>query len=523
MSSPLRSPHPDVVVPDRSLIDHLLGDLGEDADRTALVDGARSLTFRELRALVDSAATGLAARVGPGEVAALVAPNSIGFVVAFLGALRAGVTVTPVNVLATADEVARQVTDSGAQVVLASGAYSSTALEAVELAGPGPGAAVVLEDALADWSSLPAYVGEPVTAPATHLAVLPYSSGTTGRPKGVMLTHRNLVANLAQIEELLAVGRESVLLGVLPFSHIYGMTVVLHLALRRRATLVVVPRFDLEAVLGLVEQHRMTHLFVAPPVVLALAKSPEVDAHDLSSVAVVLSGAAPLDEALASAVADRLDCQVRQAYGMSEMSPVSHLAPVSAHLPASSVGWTVPNMSIRLVDVATGADIEPPTEGVSTPGELCCSGPNVMAGYLGNEAETRDSIDELGYLHTGDIATVSADGVVRIVDRLKELIKYKGYQVAPAELEGLLLGHPDIADAAVVGIAQGTTGDEWPKAFVVPSAGASLDAEQVITYVADRVAPYKKVRIVEFVDAIPKSASGKILRRELRTPAPATI
>ena len=500
-------PHPDVVVPDLSLTAYLFENLGTAADRLALVDGTRRLTFGELRSRVDAFATGLAERVRPGEVVALLASNSTEFVVAFLGALRAGVVVTPVNVLATAEEVSRQATGAGARLLLAASGLTQVAGAAARLAGLESDAVLVLEDELVRCAGLPPYAGEPVPSPGTHLAVLPYSSGTTGQHKGVMLTHRSLVANVAQIEGLLAVGPESVLLAVLPFSHIYGMTVVLHLALRRRAALVVMPRFELGTALDLVEAHRITHLFVAPRSYVAypaqsgvnvftptstastLGKSPEVDGRDLSSVRVVLSGAAPLDDALASSVAARLDCDVRQAYGMSEMSPVSHIAPVAAHLPASSVGWTVPNMRIRLVDIETGEEIGTPAEGVSRPGELCCAGPNLIAGYLNDEAATRASVDELGYLHTGDVATVSADGVVTIVDRFKELIKYKGYQVAPAELEGVLLTHPDIVDAAVIGIPRGDFGDEWPMAYVVRVDGSTLTEECVMAYIAARVAP----------------------------------
>jgi 4-coumarate--CoA ligase len=372
-----------------------------------------------------------------------------------------------------------------------------------------PGAVTLL-------GSEPALEAETVSDPRRHVAVLPYSSGTTGRPKGVMLTHRNLVANIAQISGLLGVGSDSTVLGVLPFSHIYGMTVVLNLALRQRAALVAVPRFELEPFLKLVEDHGATHLFVAPPIVLALGKSEAVARYSLDSLELLVSGAAPLDEALALAVAKRLGCEVRQAYGMSEMSPVSHVAPIGVEVEPSSVGWTVPNMSCRLLDPATGEVIPIPEVGASRPGELCCAGPNIMAGYLGRPDATSETIDADGYLHTGDIATVSADGAVTIVDRIKELIKYKGYQVAPAELEGILLTHPDVADAAVVGVVDASTGEELPKAFVVCAEGRLLTAEDVITFVADRVAPYKKVRLVEFIDRVPKSPSGKILRRQLR-------
>jgi acyl-CoA synthetase (AMP-forming)/AMP-acid ligase II len=339
---------------------------------------------------------------------------------------------------------------------------------------------------------------------SSDTAVLPYSSGTTGRAKGVVLTHRNLVANVLQFTATTRVTDATVLLAVLPLFHIYGMTVLMNHALLTRAPLVTMPRFDLAEFLRLVERHRVTTLYVAPPTALLLAKSPAVEGADLSSVELLFSGAAPLDGDLARAVAERLGCAVVQGYGMTEMSPVSHAVPHGWDLDPASVGVPLPNVECRLVDPATGRDAER--------GELWCRGPNVMSGYLDNPEATAATLDAEGWLHTGDVATVTPDGVFTIVDRVKELIKYKGYQVPPAELEALLLTHPAIDDAAVVG-ARDAEGEEIPKAFVV---AAGLSADDVMGFVAERIAPHKKVRRVEFVDAIPKSASGKILRTVLR-------
>ena len=356
--------------------------------------------------------------------------------------------------------------------------------------------------------------------PATHLAVLPYSSGTTGTAKGVMLTHRNLVANVARSAPMVGVTADDRVLAVLPFFHIYGMTVLLNIALAQRTTLVTVARFDLADFLGLIQSERITYVFIAPPIAVALAKHPLVAEFDLSSLRTVFSGAAPLDGIVGGAVAERLNCEVLQGYGMTEMtemSPVSHAMPRGrTHIPLNSVGLTVPNRQCRIVDPLTGDDIEIPTVGVSEPGELLRRGPNVMFGYLGNDEATLVTLDAEGFLHTGDIATVSAEGFVSVVDRLKELIKYKGYQVAPAELEALLLGHPQIADAAVIGVID-ANGEEVPKAFLKLQPEATLTGEDVMIWVAERVAPHKKVRQVEMIDFIPKSASGKILRKDLRS------
>ena len=529
------SPFPPVRIPDVSLYDYLFGGLDDapgDRDRLAFVDvpsGAR-VGYGELRDRVLSTAGALAARgVRPGDVVALYAPNSPEFAVAFHGILRAGAAATTLPTLATAEDVARQLTSSGAVALLADPALAAAASAGAEAAGLPADRVILLRDP-GDGSPyghpvLTALLAERAPAPelhldpATHVAALPYSSGTTGRAKGVRLSHRNLVANLAQVEGLLGVGREDTVIAVLPFFHIYGLTVLLNLALRTRSRLVTMPRFDLETFLVTIERERVTFAFIAPPIAVALAKHPAVDAHDVSSLRVVFSGAAPLDGGLGRALERRLGVVVVQGYGMSELSPVSHFTPESATgVSCETVGFAVPNSLNKLLDPVTGAEIPKPETGVSEPGEMCVKGPNVMLGYLGDAAATDAMIDADGFLHTGDIATVDAEGCVTIVDRIKELIKYKGYQVAPAELEALLLTDPRIADAAVIGVLD-EAGNEVPKAFVVRGAGAGgagLTAELVMEYVADRVAPYKKVRKVEFLDVVPKSASGKILRRELR-------
>jgi acyl-CoA synthetase (AMP-forming)/AMP-acid ligase II len=533
------SPFPEVDIPSTSVYDYLFGDIDEaDLDRVALVDAksGRGTTYREMIARVDAFAGALAGRgIGVGDVVGLLSPNSSGFAVAFHGILRAGATATTINALFTAKDIAKQLEDSQAKLLVTVAALLGQAKEAAAAVGIADTDVVVLDGEGLDTTGHPnaADLMAPQSptpdvsfAPSSHLAVLPYSSGTTGNPKGVMLTHRNLVANVAQIRPLHGMVADDVVLAVLPFFHIYGMTVLLNAALHARARLVVMPSFDLADFLANIANHKCTIAFIAPPVAVALAKHPLIDEYDLSSLNTVMSGAAPLDADLGHAVAERLSCRVVQGYGMSELSPVSHITPfdggeqeMGMTAPLSSVGWTVSNAASRLIDPETGDQIDVPTEGLSETGELWFKGPNVMAGYLGNDEATRETIDEDGWLHTGDLAQVDAHGCVYIVDRLKELIKYKGYQVPPAELEAVLLSHHAIADAAVVGVT-GADGEEVPKAFVVKQSGSDstddLTVEDVIEFVAAQVAPYKKVRQVEFIDAIPKSASGKILRKDLR-------
>jgi acyl-CoA synthetase (AMP-forming)/AMP-acid ligase II len=331
---------------------------------------------------------------------------------------------------------------------------------------------------------------------------------------------------VAQTRALIDLQEDEKIIAVLPFFHIYGLTVLMNQGLAWGATVVTLPRFDLEDFLRTIQEYKITRAFVAPPILVAFAKHPMIDQFDLSSLRSILSGAAPLDEQLALAVEQRLrkgagtGVTVAQGYGMTELSPVSHTTPDEGHeppgaesyeVPKGSVGYAIPNTECRLVDPATGEDA---AEGER--GELWIRGPQVMKGYLNNEKATAETVDSDGWLHTGDVAVVDDHGVYTVVDRVKELIKYKGYQVAPAELEAVLLGHPQIADAAVIGVPEKESGEELPKAFVVRAPGSELTEEAVMSYMAEKVAPHKKIRFVEFIDTVPKSAAGKILRKDLK-------
>ncbi|WP_299576386.1 4-coumarate--CoA ligase family protein [uncultured Williamsia sp.] len=534
------SPHPDVTIPDSSVYDYLFGGIDEaDLDRPALVDTKpekATTTYRDLIARVDAFAGALAARgIAVGDVVGLLSPNSSAFAIAFHGILRSGATATTINALFTPNDIAKQLTDAKASMLVTVNVLAEGAKAAVEQLGLSKDRLIILDgegEAASGHPNAADLLGANAPAPdvsfdpSTHIAVLPYSSGTTANPKGVMLTHRNLVANVCQIRPLQGMQPEDVILAVLPFFHIYGMTVLLNAALHARASLVIMPKFDLPEFLDNIATEKCTYGFIAPPVAVALAKHPLVDEYDLSSLHTVMSGAAPLDAELGHAVEKRIGCHMVQGYGMSELSPVSHVIPfdggkaiAGGEAELSSSGWTVPNAESKLVDPATGEEIGLPSEGLSETGELWFKGPNVMAGYLNNDAATAETIDADGFLHTGDLAQVDPTGCVFIVDRLKELIKYKGYQVPPAELEALLLSHPQIADAAVIGVTDAESGEEVPKAFVVKQPDAQITEDEVMAFVADKVAPYKKVRQVEFIEAVPKSAAGKILRKDLRAKA----
>jgi acyl-CoA synthetase (AMP-forming)/AMP-acid ligase II len=459
-------------------------------------------------------------------VAALFAPNSPHYPVIFHGVLAAGAAASPVNALYTAAELADQLRDAGARILFTDTAGLARAREAVAepgvgvreivVTGPRPGGPDHRNGpvAVSGFAEFLANAGPPpeIEIDPQELAALPYSSGTTGRSKGVMLTHRNLVANLLQLGPMGRIDAGSRLLAVLPLFHIFGLTGIMNHGLLHRALVVTMPRFDVAGFLAAIQRHRIDHLYIVPPIALALAKSPLVDDYDLSSVRMLRCAAAPLDAGLATAVADRLHATVVQGYGLTESSPALHCIPTDRpDIDPGSIGLLMPNVQARVVDPQTGQDVP-----VGERGELWCRGPNIMRGYLNNPEATAATLDANGFLHTGDLVTVDEQGVFRVVDRLKELIKYKGHQVAPAELEAVLLAHPEVADAAVVGVPDLDSG-ELPKAFVVRREGhTQLDAQQLMDYVASQVAPHKKVRLLEFVDHIPKSTAGKILRNQLR-------
>ena len=511
------SPLPTVDIPDLSLSDYVLAGAAALGDKPALVDGptGRTITYAQLDQLARTLAGGLvAAGFGPGKVLALMAPNLPEYAVVFHGTALAGGALTTINPTYTEREVHHQLIDAGATSLVtiamfletAKAAIVGTPISTIHVIGDVPEGA---GDAVRPLTELLGAPIEQVPVQPGDLAVLPYSSGTTGISKGVMLTHRNLVANIEQVLVPAELKDDDVLIAVLPFFHIYGMQVLMNCGLRAGATIITMPRFDLEQFLALHQEHAVTRSFVAPPIVVALAKHPIVDKYDLSALQQVFSGAAPLSAELAIEAGNRLDCEVVQGYGMTEMSPVSHLTPPGWFKPGS-VGVTAPNTLSKIVDPVTNSEV-----GVGETGELCVQGPQMMAGYLNNPAATASTIDPEGWLHTGDIARVDEDGHVYIVDRLKELIKYKGFQVPPAELEALLLTHPAVADAAVVGLPDDEAG-EIPVAHVVLKPGATATPEEIAAFVAERVAHYKQVRQVHIEEAIPKSASGKILRRVLR-------
>ena len=511
----VHSPYPDLDIPAVTLPQLVLQHAARLADKPALIDApsGRTLTYRQLADGVRCVAAALHARgLRPGDVLAIFSPNLPEYALALYGAQLAGATVTTINPLATTAELATQLRDARAVVLftvppLLAVAQPAAAQASVrELVVFGEAAGATPFAALREHAGSPPVVAIDVER---HLACLPYSSGTTGTPKGVMLSHRNLVANVLQVHRVVPLWTgDDVFLAVLPFFHIFGMTAILSAQLANGATVVTLPHFDLEQVLATIQHYHITVAHLVPPIMLLLAQHPLVERYDLSSLRSICTGAAPISAAVLRQVAQRLGCRIIQGYGMTELSNLATMTTDDLdEVVSGTVGWLAPNMALKVVDVVTGAELEP-----GAPGEICVRGPNVMRGYLNRPDATQATIDADGWLHTGDTGYVDAQDRCFVVDRIKELIKVNAYQVAPAELEAVLLSHPAVLDAAVIGVPDAARG-EVPKAFVVTRSAVS--AAEIMAYVAARVAPYKKVRTVEFVDGIPKSPSGKILRRVL--------
>jgi acyl-CoA synthetase (AMP-forming)/AMP-acid ligase II len=485
-------------------------------DKPALVDGTSGMTvsYRRLAERVQGVAAGLAARgFGPGDVLALWAPNLPQWAGVALGAMAAGGTVTGASPAGTERELAAQLADAGASVLVTVPQLVPAARSAAAAAGVGEVVVLGEADGATPILDLLAASGAPPALdldPAAAVGLLPYSSGTTGLPKGVLLTHANLVTSVRQVGGGLRIGERDTLLAVPPFSHVMGFLVTLAVPLCSGATVVTMSRFDPGRFLELLQRHRVTVLVGAPPMLRVLAGHPLAAGADLGSLELVVCGGAPLTADAQRALSARLPgATVGQAWGLTETTVGLSMPDRDAGSVPGTVGRVMPNTELRVVDPGTGRDLA-----AGQPGELLARGPQVMAGYLHRPEATAAMVDPDGWLRTGDLGLVDGEGNVVIVDRLKELIKVSGYQVAPAELEALLATHPAVADAAVLRRPDPASG-EVPVAVVVPRPGAGPDPDELLAWVAERVEPHKRVRAVRFADAIPRTPSGKLLRRAL--------
>lgn len=486
-------------------------------DKTAIVYRDRRISFRDWDREANRLAHGLAeVGVQVGDRVGIYTPNCPEYEVAFFACARIGAVPVPLNPAYKEREVRHQMSDSGAVALIVHASLypivanvrgELDALRHVIVVGGSAGeGSMSYEELLSDRPDTP----PAVSLQDGELAALPYSSGTTGTSKGVMLTQGNLVCNALQFAHATQTTEADRLLIFLPLYHIYGVA-LMATAVAAGAGQVLMDRFDLAEVLRLIHTQGITELYVVPPVMLALANAPDLEPEQFSSLRFIMSAAAPLAPETARRVAERLNVPVIQAYGLTETSPLTHMVPLDrAREMLGSVGVVVPDTRCRIVDVETGSRELPSSE----VGEVTISGPQVMAGYWNAPEETEYTLRD-GWIHTGDIGMQDADGHLSIVDRKKEMIKYKAFSIAPAELEAVLLEHPAVIDCAVTAQPDDEAG-EVPKAYVVLRAGQEAAAEKLQSFVRERVAGYKQIRAVEIIDEIPRTPSGKILRRVLK-------
>ncbi|KAH6824730.1 acyl-CoA synthetase 5 [Perilla frutescens var. hirtella] len=511
------SKFPPVQVPDDvTLPEFVLSDVEPYLDKMAVVDSitGKGYTYKEVKRDVyrfSKALRSLGLRKG--RVVVVLLPNVAEYATIALGIMAAGGVFSGANPHCHASEIEKQVEAADAKLIVTDG---STYHKVKDLGLPviiqgedridGTVNCVELMEA-ADKANTD-FIDEKVLQ--TDLCALPFSSGTTGLSKGVMLTHQNLVANLCST--LFSVGPELVgqvaTLGLIPFFHIYGLTGICCATIKNKGKVVVMQRYELRLFLSALITHKVTFAPIVPPIMLGLVKNPVVDEFDLRklSLKTVMTAAAPLAPEILNEFERKFPgVEVQEAYGMTEHSCIT-MSHGSVIAKRNSVGFILPNLEVKFVSPETGNSLPK-----NTPGEICVR----SKCYYKNEHETTITIDEDGWLHTGDIGYIDDDGDVFLVDRIKELIKYKGFQVAPAELEAILLSHPSVDDAAVVGLPDEEAG-EIPGACVVMKAGAKENEEDIIKYVSSNAATYKRVRVVQFVSSIPKSPSGKIMRRIIR-------
>jgi 4-coumarate--CoA ligase len=487
----------------------------------------------------------------------LFTSNSIDIPPITFGTLWAGGILSPANPAYTVAELTHQMRDSGARLIATQVEFLDKVKAACSEVGLSHSNIILLGERrdpsglTKHWTSVRNISGatryrQTKISPKTDVAFLVYSSGTTGTPKGVRLSHFNLTSNVIQVQwseqfNLTWDGSKTSsdiplpgpqgdrILACLPFFHIYGLTMFVIKPAYTGVTTFVMDKFEIESWCALVQQHRITYAYIVPPIAILLSKHQAVPTYDLSSIRMTNSGAAPLGKEVIEAVSKRTGIRVKQGYGLSETSPgLFHQRWDEWLSGAGSVGWLLPNCEAKFclpVDESSTDEQSQEELRVGDVGELHVKGPNVFLGYHNNEAATAMCLSPDGWFRTGDIGYLDESGNLHITDRAKELIKYKGFQVAPAELEALLIQLPEVGDCAVVGIYSPTFETEVPRAYVVPagqtaSSMTAQDSESIAQWLAQRVAPYKKLRGgVKFVDSIPKTASGKILRRQLKSQA----
>ncbi|KAM3336785.1 4-coumarate-CoA ligase 2 [Capsicum galapagoense] len=526
-----RSKLPNIYIPNHlPLHKYCFENISQFSSRSCLINSTTGATYSymDVEVIAKRIALGLhKLGIEQRDVIMLLLPNSPEFVFAFLGALFRGVICTTANPFYTPSEITKQAKASNAKLIITQSLYVDKIKRYAEENevkimctddDSTPDDCLSFAELLLNCQN-DSHLSDSVKILPDDVAALPYSSGTTGLPKGVMLTHKGLVTSVAQQVDgenpNLYFHSEDVIMCVLPLFHIYSLNSILLCGLRVGATILIMQKFEIKGLMELVEKYKVTIAPFVPPIVLAIAKSPLVDEYDLSSIRMIMSGAAPMGKELEDTVRAKLpNAILGQGYGMTEAGPVLSMCLAFAkqqfEVKSGSCGTVVRNAEMKIVDTNTGAFLPR-----NHAGEICIRGDQIMKGYLNNPKATEETIDKEGWLHTGDIGYIDDDDQVFIVDRLKELIKYKGYQVAPAELEAMLISNPNISDAAVVPMKDEVAG-EVPVAFVVRANGSKISEDEIKQYVSQQVIFYKRINRIFFTEEIPKAPSGKILRKDLR-------
>ncbi|KAF2074146.1 hypothetical protein CYY_004549 [Polysphondylium violaceum] len=539
------SKYPDVIIPEISAPELIIKSLKSGPSRTIIVDGLslREYSSHEIAEDIEKAAKGFSILgLKKGEVVGIILPNVPEYSIVYHGVGLIGGISSLINPEYTVDELSKTLATVNPKFLVCTPAVYQRIKQDLSTVFPNVERVIVISvpnvnadetNAIAKESkpglivSLPQLLdndGRPPKVPIDpkkDVAVIPFSSGTTGLFKGVCLTHFNVIANTyqTQVIETSTYRKNDTLMGILPFFHIYGLMLFLMLMLKQGYRVVVLPKFEPVKFLQLIERFKVSISFVVPPVALMFAKSPLIDNYDLSSLRVLFSGAAPLSDNVEREIVNRFkgNITIKQGYGMTEASPATMVNPYGGER-SGSVGLLLPNQIAKIVSTDSGETLD-----IGARGEICVKGPNVMLGYYNNEKATQETIDKDGFLHTGDIGYVDEDGYYFVVDRVKELIKFKGFQIPPAELEALLLSHPMISDACVVGIDSGDVG-EVPRAYVVLKPNQKLTDKELHEWVNKKVSNYKRFRGgIYFLNQIPKSATGKLLRKDLKNYQPAKL
>ncbi len=484
-------------------------------DKTALIIDGQAFTYARLEALSNQVANSLSASgIASGDRVTLYGANAWEWVVSYYGALKTGAVINPINVMLTPEEVEYVINDCGAKAIIASkekglpltGLETRSSLETLILYGDN------IPAGASDFEQWIQGASEEFVEPAidtNSLSTICYTSGTTGKPKGAMLSHKAVVTNFTMSALMHGRSANDVMVNALPCPHVYGYG-IMNACFHKGGTLVLHSSFDPEQILASMENHQATHFDGVPTMYMYLLESPTLGQRDLSSLRLCTVGGQAMPLAKMAQIEEEFQCPLVELWGMTELAGLGSTFAWNGDYRHGSIGVPIPYTQAKIMDTEN-PDTEMPT---GKPGELVIRGPIVMQGYFGNEAATRETLSADGWMRTGDVARIDADGYIVIVDRIKDMILTAGFNIYPAELENTIASHPDVAMVAVGPIPDELKG-ELAKAYIVLKQGASPSAEEILSFSREHLAAYKVPRAVQFVDELPKTSSGKVMRREL--------